>query len=232
MMTRVYSRCSGDASSASSSCAAPRTPPSGFLISWARLRSSCRLASDRPSWRSSRSTLSCCSISEISSTSGVLEPYCAVAVTRTGTGSRPNRFSSSTCRRSPNVLVRASATSCCICSSSPITRSADWPSRFLRDIPSSSSAAWFTCTMRAAGSSTMTAVDSRSSPSNCASATGSWWTAAVMATTLRPRRAQAGRGGERAGTYCVRSSAISRRSAPTLVSTRAMSSRRRWIRSW
>ena len=43
-ITWVNSRSSGSASSRSSSCAAPRMPPSGFLISWARLRISSRLA--------------------------------------------------------------------------------------------------------------------------------------------------------------------------------------------
>ena len=44
MMTCVYSCSDGFSSSRSNNCAAPRMPPSGFLISWARLRISSRLA--------------------------------------------------------------------------------------------------------------------------------------------------------------------------------------------
>ena len=164
MITRVYSRWSG-VSSDSRSWAAPRTPPSGFLISCARLRISWRLASVRPSWRSSRSTFSCCSISDTSSTTGVASASWAVAVTCTCSGSRPTRRSSMICLRWPNALPSASDTSCRMPASSPRTRPTGCPTSVLRDVSNSSSAAWFTWTMRAFASSSSTAVDSRSSPS-------------------------------------------------------------------
>jgi hypothetical protein len=66
MMTWVYSVSSRDVTSIASSCAAPRMPPSGFLISCARLRTSSLLACAWPCVRSSRSSRVCCSISIIS----------------------------------------------------------------------------------------------------------------------------------------------------------------------
>ena len=62
MMTVVYSFRPPSCSSRSSSCAAPRRPPSGFLISWASCRTIRRLPSSRASssfsrvmrWRSVR----------------------------------------------------------------------------------------------------------------------------------------------------------------------------------
>ena len=57
MMTWVYSVSSRESISISSSCAAPRMPPSGFLISCARLRISSLLACAWSIRRSSRSCL-------------------------------------------------------------------------------------------------------------------------------------------------------------------------------
>ncbi len=67
MMTWVYSRSARSGSSNSSNCAAPRMPPSGFLISCARLRISSLLAEVRSSRRSSRSLRIFCSLGSSSS---------------------------------------------------------------------------------------------------------------------------------------------------------------------
>ena len=69
MMTRVYSRNAGSKSSRSSSCAAPRKPPSGFLISCASWRTIRRLPPNCASSAFSRVRRRCCVMSSISSSS-------------------------------------------------------------------------------------------------------------------------------------------------------------------
>ena len=69
MITCVYSTSCGRSSSRSSSCAAPRMPPSGFLISCARLRISSRFACCCSCSRSSRAIFSCWSMCRNSSSS-------------------------------------------------------------------------------------------------------------------------------------------------------------------
>ena len=83
MITWVYSVSARDSISISSSCAAPRIPPSGFLISWARFLISSLVASACSSARSSRSWRFCCSISTISKTT-LREPSIWLTVTWTG----------------------------------------------------------------------------------------------------------------------------------------------------
>ncbi len=69
MITCVYSISGGRSSSRSSSCAAPRMPPNGFLISWARLLISSRFACCCSSRRSSRAIFNCWSMWRNSSSS-------------------------------------------------------------------------------------------------------------------------------------------------------------------
>ena len=69
MITCVYSVSAARSSSRSRSCAAPRMPPSGFLISCARLRISSRFACCCSCSRSSRAILSCWSMCRHSSSS-------------------------------------------------------------------------------------------------------------------------------------------------------------------
>ena len=107
MMTCVYSRRSGRSSSRSSSWAEPRSPPSGFLISCARLRISSRLAT--ACWsrlRSSRSIRSCWSIERNSSTSRARP--CSAGVTRQFrcSGGSPGRSRSIAWSRTPVLRDR------------------------------------------------------------------------------------------------------------------------------
>ena len=91
MITCVYSISCGRSSSRSSSCAAPRMPPSGFLISCARLRISSRFACCCSSSRSSRAIFSCWSMWRNSSSS--------VAAVRLDRRHRARKVQASPCRR-------------------------------------------------------------------------------------------------------------------------------------
>ena len=112
MMTWVYSVSARDSISISSSWAAPRMPPSGFLISWARFLISSLVACACSSARSSRSWRVCCSISTTSKTT-LREPSIWLTITRTGSVSpwvAPGRLSCASSRLVEKALLLTAAT--------------------------------------------------------------------------------------------------------------------------
>ena len=118
MMTCVYSRSSGRSSSRSSSCAEPRRPPSGFLISCARLRISSRLATACVRLRSSRSMRSCWSIERSSRTSRARPCSAGVARQLRCSGGRPGRSRSIAWSQNPQFFAiawRSFASNCRAC---------------------------------------------------------------------------------------------------------------------
>ena len=94
-------------SSRSSSCAEPRMPPSGFLISCARLRISSRFACCSITMRSSRARRSCCSIGRSSASSASREPSMRVTMQESGSGSRPGAHVGHVLRSVVPVRARA-----------------------------------------------------------------------------------------------------------------------------
>ena len=138
-MTCVYS-VSSRPISICSNCAAPRMPPSGFLISCARLRMSSLLACAWSVSRSSRSCRVCCSSGNSSTTAS---PNLSVwaTTTCTGIGSWVRRFSHASYRNAANSLLPAPANALSKpCGSVKQSGNSD-PSIVRREVPSASSSA-------------------------------------------------------------------------------------------
>ena len=221
MITCVYSRKAfrwASGSSSSSSWAAPRMPPSGFLISCARLRISSLLAWLWSSRRSSRSSFSCCTFSRNSTTTSASPA--ALTMLCTCSGSRAGRCRVRSWRRS--AYLWAAACSHSEPSSSPLVNrlASFWRDSDLTEISSRCSAAGLAWRTRPPASTTSTADASISRPAK-RSSNGGWGGMAFM------RRGQ--RIFQRISQRVL---AISRRIASMFFSARPMSSRMAATRSW
>src|SRR5262245_60566185 len=166
MITCVYSRRSGRSNSRSRSWAEPRRPPSGFLISCARLRISARLATAWSSSRSSRSIRSRWSIERSSSTSRPGPVSTGVARQLRWSGGDPPRSSSSAWSEKPQLLAIAWRSLASNCLARAKRSGKRWPASCLAPTSRSCSAAGLTWTTRSSPSSTTTAVPRRSKPAN------------------------------------------------------------------
>ena len=163
-MTWVYSVRSRDSNSICSSWAAPRMPPKGFLISWARLRMSSLLAWAWSISRSSRSWRACCSWGSSSAMNSPSRPPGA-NTTCTGMGSSCRRLRLASYRTAANpcscTRLRASAKAWGSC----IQSCSATPFRLRRDKPITSSSAVLAKRTAPRPSTTATKVASQSSAS-------------------------------------------------------------------